>query len=33
MSPKIQVMESQSQVPQSDLTDKGKVFRELMGVK
>ena len=33
MSPKIQVMESQSQVPQCDLTDKGKVFTELMGVK
>ena len=32
MSPQSQVLESQSQVPQHDLIDKGKVFTELMGV-
>ena len=31
MSLQIQVLVSQSQVPQRDLTGKGKVFTELMG--
>ena len=33
MSPQSQMLESQSQVPWHDLTDKGKVFTELMEVK
>ena len=33
MSPQNQVLEFQSQVPWHDLTDKGRVFTELMEVK
>ena len=33
MYPQSQVLESQSQVPWCDLTDKGKFFTELMELK
>ena len=33
MSLQSQVLESQSQVPQCDLIDKGEVFTELMEIK